>query len=136
VKRLAQVLFVACGLSVGSSVFAAEPIDSRIVGSWQGMRDESGKCEFLAWKSQFSADGKFRITFFEDKGRTKELQTETGTWKSVDGKNILKTDGVPTLEVYTYTVIDENTIKYVNTVKDPTADCQEDYEFTEQRVKQ
>lgn len=99
------------------------------------MRDPNGTCEFLAWKSKFSDNGRFEITFFSDKERTEEIQTEKGTWKTSNGKNVLRTDGVTTPEVYVYTVINDDTIEYVNTVKDPSADCQEDYEFTEHRIK-
>lgn len=114
---------------------AAEPLDQRIVGTWQGMRESNGKCRFLAWKSIFMADGNFVISFFSDKGRTKLVQDERGTWKAQNGKSELKTNGVSNAEVYLYTVMDDDTIKYVNTVKDPSADCQEDYEFIEQRVR-
>lgn len=100
------------------------------------MREESGKCQFLAWNSRFAPDGRFEISFFADKEMTKPIQAERGTWKAGSGRSELKTDGVPTAEVYVYTVIDDDTIKYVNTVKDPSADCQADYEFIERRVKQ
>jgi hypothetical protein len=114
---------------------AIETLDQRIVGSWQGMREQAGKCDFLAWNSKFSADGRFEISFFADKERLKPIQTERGSWQASRGESVLKTDGVPTPEVYLYTVINDDTIKYVNTVKDPTADCQADYELTEYRVK-
>lgn len=134
-NRYIPAIFLAFVCLVSSSADAAEPIDQRIVGTWQGMREESGKCEFLAWNSNFAPDGRFEISFFADKERTKSVQTERGNWKANGGKNELKTDGVPTAEVYLYTVIDDDTIKYVNTVKDPSADCQADYEFIEHRVK-
>lgn len=123
-------------LSLTSTLsMAAEALDQRIVGSWQGMREQTGKCQFLAWNSKFSADGRFEISFFADKERLKPVQTERGSWTARSGKSELKTDGVQTPEVYLYTVINDDTIKYVNTVKDPAADCQADYEFTEYRVK-
>jgi hypothetical protein len=114
---------------------AAEALDHRIVGSWQGMREQDGKCQFLAWNSKFFADGRFQISFFADKERLTPVQTERGIWKASNGKSELKTDGVQTPEVYLYKVINDDIIKYVNTVKDPTADCQADYEFTEYRAK-
>ncbi len=80
-------------------------------------------------------NGRFEISFFADKERTKLVQTERGIWKTKDGKNELMTDSVPTAELYLYTIVSDETIKYVNTVKDPSADCQADYEFTEHRVK-
>jgi hypothetical protein len=129
------VIYLAFACFVSSVANAAEPLDQRIIGSWQGMREQSGKCQFLAWASKFTADGRFEVSFFDDKKRTSPVQIERGTWKAKEGKSELKTDGVPTAEVYLYTVIDNDTIKYVNTVKDPSADCQADYEFTEYRVK-
>ncbi len=134
--RCIFVVYLVFTCLTSSVANAAEQLDNRIVGAWQGMRDQSGKCEFLAWKSNFMPNGRFEISFFADKERTKLVQTERGVWKTKDGKNELRTDGVPTAEVYLYTIVNDETIKYVNTVKDPSADCQADYEFTEHRVKE
>jgi len=117
------------------STYTTGPLDERIVGKWEGMRGKSTQCQLLSWNSNFTPSGMFEITFFSDKEKTKIINTEKGSWKASNGKNELKTDGVPTPEVYLYTVIDNDTIKYVNTVRDPSADCQADYEFTERRVK-
>jgi len=81
-------------------------------------------------------DGRFEITFFSDKEKAKKINSESGSWKASNGKSELRTDGVPTPEVYLYTVIDRDAIKYINTVKDQSADCQADYEFTEYRAKE
>lgn len=134
-KKRTSLISVAILSLISTLSTAAETLDQRIVGSWQGMREQTGKCRFLAWSSKFSADGRFEISFFADKERLKSVQTERGSWKASSGESELKTDGVQTPEVYLYTVINDDTIKYVNTVKDPTADCQADYEFTEYRVK-
>lgn len=134
-KRPISLICVAVLSLVSTLSTAAESLDHRIVGSWQGMREQDGKCQFLSWNSKFSADGRFQISFFADKERLTPVQTERGIWKARNGKSELKTDGVQTPEVYLYTVINDDIIKYVNTVKDPTADCQADYEFTEYRVK-
>lgn len=131
-----RVMFVALAVALMSgSTFGAESVDTRLVGKWQGNRDQSTNCQFLVWNMHFMLDGRFEITFFSDKQRTKKIQTERGTWKASDGKNELRTEGVPKPEIYLYTFIDDNTVKYVNTVRDPSADCQEDYEFTEHRAK-
>jgi hypothetical protein len=134
-NRFLSAICLALTCFVSSASDAAEPLDQRIVGKWQGMREQSGKCQFLAWNSSFAPDGRFEISFFADKELSKAVQTERGNWKAKDGTSELKTDGVPTAEVYLYTVIDDDTIKYVNTVKDPSADCQADYEFIEHRVR-
>ena len=133
-KKISFICIAVLSLSSSLSM-AIETQDQRIVGSWQGMREQAGKCQFLAWNSKFSADGRFEISFFADKERLKPIQTERGSWKASNGKSVLKTDGIQTAEVYLYTAINDDTMKYVNTVKDPTADCQADYEFTEYRVK-
>ena len=130
------LLVCAAALSLTSTLsMAAAALDSRILGSWEGMREQNQDCRFLAWNSTFTADGRFEITFFADKDRLKPVQTERGTWQASNGKSELATDGIRTPEVYLYTVIDEDSIHYVNTVKDPTADCQADYAFTEHRRK-
>lgn len=129
-------LFCVTFLSLTSTLStAAEALDQRIAGFWQGMRDPNTKCQFLAWNADFSMDGYFRISFFADKERIKPIQTEYGSWKTSNGKLELKTVGVKTPDVYYYTIINDDTIKYVATVKDLTSDCQADYEFTEYRVK-
>ncbi|WP_349751433.1 hypothetical protein [Stutzerimonas nosocomialis] len=119
-KGISSVTLLATLLTL--SACASRPaLDERIVGSWNGLREQSGSCQFLAWRSDFQADGRFAITFFRDAERTRPIQTERGQWHGSNGRSVLKTDGVPTAEVYDYSVIDENTIHYVNTVKDPTA---------------
>jgi hypothetical protein len=128
----ATCLAFAC--LVSSAANAAESLDQRIIGSWHGARTPDSKCQFLAWDSEFTADGRFKISFFLDKEKKTLVEIERGSWKSSNGENELKTDGVQKTEVYRYTVIDENTINYVNTVRDASADCQADYEFTEHRV--
>ncbi|MGE4399431.1 MAG: hypothetical protein AB7D29_07910 [Campylobacterales bacterium] len=121
---------------IASNIFAAGlGLDRTIVGQWQGLREQNTKCQFLAWNSKFTDDGRFEITFFADKERKIVLHTEKGTWQTKDGQQELTTEGVPTPDVYTYTIIDNNTIRYVNIKSDPSADCQEDYNFTEYRVR-
>ncbi|MGX5220966.1 MULTISPECIES: hypothetical protein [Pseudomonas] len=134
-NKFVLATFLACVCLTPVVVQAEELQDQRIVGEWEGMREQGGKCRFLAWNSKFTSDGRFEISFYADKNKSKPISTEVGRWKAIDGKNELKTDGVPTAEVYLYTVIDSDTIKYVNTVKDPSADCQADYEFVEHRIK-
>ncbi len=133
-NRTSSVTLLA-GLLALSACASRPALDERIVGSWNGLREQNGSCQFLAWRSDFQPDGRFSITFFRDAERTRPIQTERGQWHGANGRSVLKTDGVATAEVYEYSVIDGNTIHYVNTVKDPTADCQEDYAFTEHRVR-
>jgi hypothetical protein len=129
------VLFTAAFLSVGcTSKPTAQPLDQRLVGLWEGMREQNNGCQFLAWRMQLNTDGTFLIAFFRDQERTRLIQVERGRWTAANGRSELKTDGVGQTEVYQYTLKGSDAVHYVNTVKDPTADCQADYEFTEYRV--
>lgn len=129
------LLLMAVLLSAGcASKPTAKPLDQRLVGSWEGMREQGNGCQFLAWRMQLNADGTFRITFFRDQERTRLIQMEQGRWTAANGRSELSTDGVGQAEVYQYTLQGPDAVHYVNTVKDSTADCQADYEFTEYRV--
>ncbi|MCY1301825.1 hypothetical protein D9M71_314940 [compost metagenome] len=133
IARLGIVMMSLVTISACASF--SEQADPRLVGSWRGERETSSACRYLSWDSQFDADGKFTITFFSDAEHKARIQTEKGTWRTYDGINELKTNGVPTPELYRYTLLDANTVKYVNIVSDPSADCQSDYEFVEKRIK-
>lgn len=134
-RVLLAVLFTAVVTLVGcASNPTGQLLDQRLVGLWEGMREPGNGCQFLAWRTQLSADGSFRISFFRDQERTRLIQVEQGRWTAANGRSELKTDGVSQAEVYQYTLRGDDAVHYVNTVKDPTADCQADYEFTEHRV--
>lgn len=114
----------------------SQPLDKRLVGHWEGLREEGSGCQFLAWKSAFRSDGSFEIIFFRDKARTQLIQAERGIWMAANGRSELKTEGVGQPEVYLYTFQAPDAVHYENTAKDPSADCQADYQFTERRVAQ
>lgn len=130
--RQIAALLAAALLPLAAS---AGELDERLIGEWEGMRERDGACQFLAWRSQFHADGRFEITFFRDAERAQKIQTERGIWRAADGRSELRTLGVPTPEVYEYRFLDEDRVHLTNTKKDATADCQADYEFTETRVR-
>jgi len=129
-KTKLSVLFVLMGICASSHA----ETDPNIVGSWEGMRDKNGECQFLSWHSKFNGNGTFFISFFSDEQRKQHIQTEYGKWNTSNGQITLRTLGVKTPEIYNYTLIDKNTIHYVEVVKDQTADCQTDYQYTEQRI--
>lgn len=130
------VLFAVFFLLAGCASKSSERLlDQQLVGVWEGKREQGNGCQFLAWRMQLNSDGTFRIAFFRDQDRTRLIQVEQGRWTAANGRNELKTDGVGQVEVYEYSFIGVDAVHYVNTVKDPTADCQADYEFTEYRVK-
>ncbi len=109
--------------------------DPALVGTWKGLRTQTPQCQFLSWTNNLKADGRFTITFFRDAQQTQVIQTEQGSWSAGNGKNELRTDGVPTPDVYTYKLVDPDTVHYVSVAADPSSDCQADYEFTEHRVR-
>lgn len=90
----------------------------------------------MAWKMGRTADGKFEVTFYSDPEKTRILGKEKGHWEVKDGRLSLLTDGVPTPDLYVYTFIDNNSVKFSNVKRDPAADCMADYEFTDHRVLQ
>ncbi|SDQ67438.1 hypothetical protein SAMN04490186_1460 [Pseudomonas grimontii] len=109
--------------------------DPVLVGIWKGLRTETGKCQFLSWTNNLKPDGRFTLTFFRDAQQTQVIQTEQGSWSAANGRNELRTDGVRSPDVYTYQLVDPDTVHYVSVAADPTSDCQGDYEFTERRVR-
>jgi len=130
-----KILFGAFAFSISISSIAAS-IDERLVGNWQGQREQEGKCSFMAWKMSRTADGKFEIAFYGDSEKKKALGKEKGRWEASDGKLSIFTDGVPTPDVYAYSFIGDNSVKFSNIKRDPSADCMADYEFTDHRVSQ
>ncbi len=134
-KKIINLSLLMFAIFPSTEVISAPTVDAALVGQWQGERGPETTCEFLAWASTFTNDGKFSITFYNDHERKEEIATETGIWESGGGSSKLFTKGVPTPDVYLYKIIDTDTVKYVNTVRDPSADCKDDYEFIEHRVK-
>ncbi len=83
-----------------------------------------------------SLDGKFEIAFYKNPEKTQLFDEERGRWETKDDKISIITEGTPTPDVYTYTVIDNDTVHFSAIKRDPSADCMADYEFTDHRVKQ
>jgi len=135
VKRNLSLALIVLAATLSGCAANKPANDPSLVGSWKGLRAENGKCQFLSWKNNFNPDGSFAITFFRDAQQTQPIQTERGTWSAANGKNELRTAGVRLPDVYTYTLIDADTVHYVNVASDPSSDCQEDYEFTERRIR-
>lgn len=128
-----SLLLLTAALSGCSSNKPAN--DSALVGTWKGLRTQTDKCQFLSWTNNLRPDGRFTITFFRDAQRTQVIQTEQGSWSAANGKNELRTDGVRTPDVYTYKLVDPDTVHYVSVSAGPSGDCQEDYAFTEHRIR-
>ncbi len=88
----------------------------------------------MAWKMNRASDGNFSIIFFAEKSKSKANSTESGKWWADNNKIYMKTAGVPTLDVYAYSFINQTSVRFVNVQKDPSAACQADYEFTDSKV--
>lgn len=110
------------------------PSDDRLVGTWQGQRNQDGKCTFMAWRMIRAADGKFEVAFYVDSAMSKLIGKEMGRWNAHGGRMSLYSDGVPTPDVYSYTFIGGDSVRLTNVKRDPSADCMADYEFTDHRV--
>ncbi|QXI30703.1 hypothetical protein [Pseudomonas vanderleydeniana] len=134
-KRNFSLILVVLAAALGGCAAHKPANDPALIGSWKGLRAENGKCQFLSWNNDFKPDGSFTVTFFRDAQQTQPIQTEHGRWSAANGKNELRTDGVRLPDVYTYQFIDADTVHYVNVASDPSGDCQEDYEFTERRIR-
>ncbi|WP_191487755.1 hypothetical protein [Pseudomonas sp. FEN] len=134
-KRNFSLALIVLAATLGGCATNKPANDPSLIGSWKGLRTESGKCRFLSWNNDFKPDGSFTITFFRDAQQTQPIQTEHGSWSAANGRNELRTNGVRLPDIYTYKLIDADTVHYVNVASDPSGDCQEDYEFTERRIR-
>ena len=133
-KSLLRNLTIGVAVSVTALPSSASEIDTRLVGNWQGQREQGGKCTFLAWKMARYADGKFEIAFFKDPHRTKESSRERGVWWVKGNEFYTHTKGVAAPDGYRYKVLSENTVRFTVLKRDPSGDCQAAYEFTDHRV--
>ena len=111
-------------------------LDQRIVGTWRGMRGSDTSCQFIAWQSRFHPDARYEIVFYYDAEMTRKINEQTGFWMALNGKSRLMPKGVKVPDEYDYRLIDADTIEYVHVARGPTAECQEDYQFVERRVRE
>jgi len=131
---IAHILAVAAVLLFFSPMANAADLDKRLVGEWEGQRDPESKCSFLSWQLSRSADGKFAISFYGDPNKTKEAGRESGIWWTAANEYFAQTQGVPTPDGYAYSFLNQDTVHYTVLKRDPSADCDADYEFTDHRV--
>lgn len=135
VKRSISISIIVLAAVLGGCAASRLPNDLALVGSWKGLREANGKCQFLSWNTNFQQDGKFTVTFYRDAQQTQRIQVEHGTWSAANGKNAMKTVGVSSPDVYSYKFLDADTVHYTSVESDPSGDCQEDYAFTERRTR-
>lgn len=123
------------GCTFGSSRASgpSSPPSEQLVGDWEGQREAGAKCPFVAWRLTRTADGKFDIVFYSDPDKIDATGREHGRWWVKADRFYLQTEGVETPERYTYVILDQNTVRFDVVDRDPSADCQADYQFTDHR---
>ncbi|WP_028693097.1 hypothetical protein [Pseudomonas cremoricolorata] len=134
-NRLSYLASTFLLVSLHCTAASAADIDPALVGQWTGTRDAEGPCQPLSWDVSFDAAGQFKIAFYQDPQKTKFIQSESGTWTAKAGNWVMHTAGVDKPDVYTYRLLDADTLEVVNTQASPASDCQSDYRFVERRVK-
>lgn len=113
----------------------AEPIDLRLVGTWEGARIEEAACDTYIWRVYRGPDGKYVVEFFTDREMTDRLTREEGTWWTNKGVFYERpTAQESTRNVYRYTVKAGKEIyfEYISQENEKNAsDCEAEYSFTE-----
>jgi hypothetical protein len=90
-------------------------IDARLVGTWVGNeKDKQIEGAEKSWEMNRKSDGTFVLDFkFMIKGRTQK-HIETGTWWIEKGKFHEFHDVSGKTDIYKYTVLDENRVKFTS----------------------
>jgi hypothetical protein len=130
---LAGILLIAslAGCSMDDPAYH----DAALMGEWEGERDPATKCQFLAWTGEYRPDGTFSTRFYRESEKIKKIYTKYGYWVAAKGKLILTVHGQGWYDIYNYTVIDANTIRFTSISTYANADCKEHYVFIDHRVQ-
>lgn len=110
--------------------------DPRLAGTWVVRTAPSSNCEFRAWKTVRSADGKYVLTYYKDTALKKPDGTQdTGTWQTDKGVLTMHSNfHSPNGEVifsYRYNLTDNDTASFDS--GETPEDCVEETRFTEHR---
>ncbi|ACU07488.1 hypothetical protein FIC_01038 [Flavobacteriaceae bacterium 3519-10] len=109
---LVSLVFSSCSTNL-LSVANGKKIDNRLVGVWSGSeKDQQLEGVEKSWDMTRNADGTFVLDFiFTQDGRSQETQ-ETGNWWVQGNKFYEYHEESGKTDVYTYTVLNENQIKF------------------------
>lgn len=108
--------------------------DAALMGTWEGERDSSTQCQFLAWTTEYRPDGIFLTNFYRESEKSRKIYSSYGYWAAAKGRLILTVHGQGGYDMYSYTVIDANTIRFTSVSTYANADCKEHYVFIDHRV--
>lgn len=110
-------------------------IRSKFIGRWQGSEKNQQELGLEKhWIQERFADGRYSITFtliWEDETI---IDTEEGIWWIADGKFHEKYSGSDIPEVYNYTIIDENSMRF-RLISSGLYMENPNYEFTDTKIE-
>lgn len=131
---IAALSLISCSSQL-TTLSSGQKIDKRLVGTWEGAeKDQQIEGLSKSWVMQRNADGTFELDFkFTQDGHTQN-NIETGNWWIQDGLFHEKHNESGNTDVYSYTVLNQDQIKFVS--KSISMDMNTDaYEFIDRRVK-
>ncbi len=108
--------------------------DPALVGRWQGERNPTAECPYLAWTSLMTADGRFGTLFFRDPARTLKIHKRGGYWITRKNHVLFDAVGAKKYNVYSYKVIDVDTVQYTTITPNEVPGCRLQV-YTEHRVR-
>ena len=131
------VLFIGCSSQENLiKIDNGKSLDKKLIGVWTGERSKNIKCRYFSWTMQRDSDGTYKVAFFNDKNKFDLIQAESGYWWVKDNKYYeLNPKVMKEPDIYTYNQIDKNTFHYKMINYHVTADCKEDYEFSDIKLK-
>lgn len=136
-KKFLAPLLLSLFLFACTTQFATLPtgkkIDSRLVGVWNGAENDQ-QIEGLqkSWEMNRRADGTFTLDFkFTQDGKSQET-VEIGEWWIAGGKFYEFHEGSGETDIYQYTVLNEDQIKFKSLKMSQTM-TQNSYEFIDNR---
>jgi len=135
-KILLFVLFAAFCDTFAQSQPA---IDQKLIGSWQGHeKDKQLEGVEKHWVQHRFEDGTYLILFtviYHDDGRVESF-AEQGKWWIADEKFYELHSGGENPEVYSYTVIDDEHVKFKLSDSGDLRYDQPDYEFIDVKIEE
>lgn len=115
------------------SVSDGKQIDRRLVGLWTGSeKDQQIEGVTKSWEMDRRIDGTFELDFQYTMNGDTQFSTETGNWWVEDGKFYEKHNESGNTDVYSYTVLNKNQVKFSS--EDISTEMNTDsYEFIDTR---
>lgn len=133
IKKLSFMVAVLAPLAGHAATESA--IDNRLVGEWQGQRDDKSSCNFQSRSVKRLPNGQYVISYFSDAAQTHKTAEVKGMWWAADKTLFMQapgSSGKP--EAYHYYMIDKNTVRLENVEVDLSAACPEDSTLIDNRV--